>query len=221
MENFFKSLPKPVLAILVILAVLIFFMFNDPPHTVCQVQADNLKESMKGQLFSTVINKNNYPPIIARAQEACQLGNSSGSCLEYFGILRKAAREIKGYSSDCRGDLINIPEVRKGFTDGVILLAKMAWGSRAPEPGMARFGWLQESELGLFCLIKDVYSQGLGDEAWNGLRASIFQELPGELRAGSLGSSQVGQEPPKAMLTMEEKDIWARSLFSVRCENYR
>lgn len=221
MENFFKSLPKPVLAILAILAVLIFSVFNDPPHTVCKVQSDNLREAMKGQLFPTVVNKHNLPPVISRAQEACQLGNSSGSCLEYFGILRKAARDIKNYSSDCKADLVSIPEVQSAFKNGVILMTKMAWGSYAPEPGMDRFGWLQESEIGLFCMIKDVYSQSLGEETWNNLRISIFQELPGERKLGSLGGAQVGEEVPKAMATMDEKDIWARSLFSVRCEHYR
>lgn len=220
MENFINSLPKPVLAILVISAALIFFMLNDPPHTVCQVQVENLRESLKGQVFPVVVNKNTLPPVIVRAQEACRQGNSSGSCLEYFGILRKAARDVKNYSSECRVELVEIPEVRRSFYEGVILLTKMAWGSSAPEPGMARFGWLQESEIGLFCLLKDVYSQGLGDEAWNGLRMNIYQELPGELRPG-LPGSQVGQESPRAMATMDEKDIWARSLFSVRCENYR
>lgn len=224
MDNFFNSLPKPILAMLVIAGALLFFMFNDPPHTVCQVQADNLRESLKGELFPTTINKNKYkvPPIVDKAQEACQLGNSSGSCLEYFNILRKTAREIKNFSSECRSDLVNIAEVRRAFTNGVNLMTKMAWGSFAPEQGMARFGWLQESEMGLFCLLKDVYSQSLGEEAWNNLRANIYKELPGEALQGGPGAPPpVGYEPPKAISTMTETDIWARSIFSVRCENFR
>jgi hypothetical protein len=116
---------------------------------------------------------------------------------------------------------VDIPEVRKAFKDGVILMSKMAWGSFPPEPGMARFGWLADSELGLFCLIKNLYSQSLGDEAWGEFRLSIFNELPGERPLGNPGSGNVGSEPAKAIATMLEKDIWARSIFSVRCENYR
>lgn len=220
MEKFFASLPKPVLAIVVIVAALIFFMLNDPPNTVCDVQAGNLKESMKGQMFPMTVNKNKIPPVIEQAQDACQQGNSAGSCFEYFSILRKAARDIRNYSSECRANLVNIPEIKKNFTDGVTLMTKMAWGSRPPEPGMARFGWLSDSELSLFCLLKDVYSQSLGDEAWNDLRLKIFKELPGEPPPAAAGSN-VGVEAPKASLTMQDKDIWARSVFSVRCENYR
>lgn len=222
MEKFFNSLPKPVLAALVIGAALIFFMVNDPPNTVCDIQAGNLKESLKGQVFPSVDSKKRkLPPVIIQAQEACQQGNSAGSCFEYFSILRKEAREIRNFSSQCRSELLGVPEVNKSLRDGLTLLTKMAWGSRPPEPGMARFGWLSDSELSLFCLIKDVYSQSLGEETWNEIRQSIFKELPGEPPLSKPGSESIGVEPPKAILTMAEKDIWARSVFSVRCENYR
>lgn len=221
MEKFFNSLPKPVLAALVIFAALVFFMLNDPPNTVCDIQIGNLKEALKGQVFPTTVKKNKIPPIIGRAQEACQQGNSAGSCFEYFSILRKVARDIRNFSSECRADLLGVTEINKNLREGVTLMTKMAWGSRPPEPGMARFGWLSDSELGLFCLIRDVYSNGLGEEAWSGLRQSIFKELPGELPPSMSGNESLGVEPPKAMTTMEEKDIWARSVFSVRCENYR
>lgn len=222
MEKFFNSLPKPVLAALVIVAALIFFMLNDPPNTVCDIQAGNLRESLKGQVFpSQDSKKRKIPPAIVGAQESCQQGNSAGSCFEYFSILRKAAREIRNFSSNCRTDLLGISEINKSLRDGVTLMTKMAWGSRPPEPGMARFGWLSDSELSLFCMIRDVYIQSYGEETWNGIRENIFKELPGEPPLSKPGSESVGVEPPKAITTMADKDIWARSVFSVRCENYR
>jgi len=222
MEKFFNSLPKPALAALVIGAALIFFMINDPPNTVCDIQADSLKESSERQVVASVDWRNGkLPPIIVQAQESCQQGNSAGSCFEYFSILRKEAREIRNFSSQCRADLLGITEINKSLRDGVMLMSKMAWGSRPPEPGMARFGWLSDSELGLFCLIKDVYTQGLGEETWNEIRQAIFKELPGQPPLSKPGSESLGIEPPKAIATMTEKDIWARSVFSVRCENYR
>ncbi|MGZ3745621.1 MAG: hypothetical protein ACXVBQ_17280 [Pseudobdellovibrionaceae bacterium] len=195
-------------------------MINDPPNTVCEVQAGNLKGSLQGQLFSDSVNKKKIPPLITKAQEACQQGNSAGSCFEYFSILRKAVRDIKSYSSNCRNELVSIPEVQKGFKDGVILMSKMAWGEKPPEPGVARFGWLSDSELGLFCLIKDIYSQSFGEEAWDEFRLSIFRELPGDSGLDRVANS-IATEPPKAISKMAEKDIWARSIFSIRCENYR
>lgn len=222
MESFFTSLPKPVLAILAIVAALIFFMINDPPHTVCDVQANNLKEELKGQVFSTTTEdkKHKLPAIIGRTQEACQLGNSAGSCFEYFSILKKMARDIQSYSSECRTELASIPEIRTAINEGVILMAKMAWGSRPPEPGFTRFGWLQDSELVLFCQLKNVYTLSFGNEAWNELRLKIYQELPGEAPLNLANNPSLG-EAPKAIATLGDKEMWARTIFSLRCENYR
>lgn len=222
MENFFKSLPKPVLAIIAIVVVLIFLMLNDPPHTVCDVQKENFKEDLKGLVFQTVSkdkDKHKLPPIIVRAQESCQLGNSAGSCFEYFSILKKMARGISNYSSECRNDLASIPEVEKGLKEGVILMAKMAWGSRPPDPGLNRVGWMQESELVLFCQLMSVYNLSFGSEAWAELRIKTFNELPGE--PSLKGANPNVSEGPKAMATLSEKEIWSRSIFSIRCESYR
>jgi len=219
MEKFFNSLPKPVLAILVIAAALAFFMFNDPPHTVCDVQMDNLKDDLKGQVFPSVIDKHNMPPLINQAQSACEQGNSAGSCFEYFSILKKLAKDIQNYSSECRQDLASIAEIRKAMREGLTLMVKMAWGSRPPDPGIARTGWLQDSELGLFCQLKDVYTLSFGSEDWNDFRMKITNELPGQPPLNM--ANPKAEDTPKAIATMNEKDIWSRSIFSVRCENYR
>ena len=222
MDKILNSLPKPVLAILAIGVALIFFMFNDPPHSVCDVQIGNLKEDLKGQVFPSVVDKHNLPPMIGRAQEGCQLGNSAGSCFEYFSILKKVARNIQNYSSECRTELSSTPEIRKAMTDGITLMGLMAWGSKPPDPGLARVGWMQESELVLFCQLKNVYSLSFGNEAWEELRLKVFHLLPGANATSSNGAPVPGAgDAPKAMLTMGEKEIWARSIFSIRCENYR
>lgn len=223
MENFFASLPKPAVAILAIAGALIFFVLYDPPHTICDVQSGNLKEELKGQLFPGTVKKNKIPPLILKAQESCQLGNSPGSCFEYFAILQKMAKSIQNYSSECKSEFASIPEVKKAMKEGITLMAMMAWGSHPPEPGPLRFGWFQDSELALFCRLKDVYSQSFGDESWSELRVGIYKLLPGELPPGTPSTTQAAMapEPPKAVDTHSDKDMWERSVFSVRCENYR
>ena len=214
-----NSLPKPLLAVFAIAVALIIFMFNDPPHSVCDVQKDNLKEDLKGQVFASVVDKHKLPPMLGRAQESCQQGNSAGSCFEYFSILKKVARNIQNYSSECRTELSSTSEIKKAMTDGITLMGLMSWGSKPPDPGLARVGWMQESELVLFCQLKNVYSLSFGSEAWDELRLKVFNMLPG---ANALtGSAPNSGAAPKAIATMGEKEIWARSIFSIRCENYR
>jgi hypothetical protein len=222
MEKFFGSLPKPILAGLAILLGLIVFILSDPPHTVCDVQKENLREELKGQIFASSANdkeKHRLPGILGRAQEGCQEGNSAGSCFEYFSILKKVARTIQNYSSECRTELSSITEIKRAMTDGVTLMAKMSWGSHPPEPGMNRVGWMQESELVLFCQLKNIYSLSFGSEAWDELRLKIYKEFPGEPPKNTKNPTE--EEVPRAMTTMDDKEIWARSIFSIRCENYR
>jgi competence protein ComGC len=220
MENFINSLPKPVLAILAIVVAIIVFMLIDPPHTVCDTQAETLKETLKGQLFTTEVQKHKIPPSIQRAKQACQLGNSAGSCYEYFTTLKNIAGEVGKASTSCTGQLYNIPEVRAALNDGIELMVRLAWGIKPPEPGLERFGWMQEAELAAFCRLRGIYIRANGDEAWNALRLSINAKLPGEEPVIPSDPSQSVIEPKKATLVMSEQEIWNRSLFSLRCETF-
>ncbi|MEK2644509.1 hypothetical protein [Bdellovibrio sp. BCCA] len=220
MENFINSLPKPVLAILAIIIGIFVFMLINPPHTVCDTQASTFKETQAGNIFPTVVKKNKIPPAIVRAKEACQLGNSAGSCYEYFMVLKKVADDVGKASSECTAQLYNITEVKSALNDGIELMARLAWGIKPPEPGLERFGWMQEAEIAVFCRLKSVYLRANGEEAWAALRKKVAAKLPGEEVPFSSDPAQATVEPKKATEMLAEQDIWNRSLFSVRCEAF-
>jgi len=220
MENFIKSLPKPILALLAILGGIIFFMITNPPHTVCDTQAQTFREIQAGNIFPTEVKKNKIPPTITRAKEACQLGNSAGSCYEYFMVLKKVADDIGKASSECTAELFNINEAKAALNDGIELMVRLAWGTKPPEPGLERFGWMQEAEIAVFCRLRSIYLRANGEEAWVALRQRIAAKLPGEEVPLSSDPNQVTVEPRKAKDMLSEQDIWNRSLFSVRCEAF-
>lgn len=220
MENFLNSLPKPVLAILVLVVAIIAFMIMSPPHSVCDTQAEAFKEQQKGALFPTEYKKSKIPPTIIRAKEACQLGNSAGSCYEYFTILRETADRVGQASAECTAQLYSINEVRSALNDGIELMARLAWGIKPPEPGLERFGWMQDAEIAIFCRLKNIYVRAQGEEAWANLRRRVYEKFPGEEIPPSSDPSQVTVEPRKATLVLPELEIFNRSLFSVRCEVY-
>lgn len=220
MENFLNSLPKPVLAILAIVVGIFVFMLISPPHSVCDTQADTFRDLQAGNLFPVEVKKNKIPPTILRAKEACQLGNSAGSCYEYFTALKKIADDIGKSSSECAGPLFNINEVKAAYNDGLELMVRLAWGVKPPEPGLERFGWMQESEVAIFCRLKSIYLRANGEDAWVTLRQKISAKLPGEEVPVSSDPAQVVAEPKMATAILSEQEIWNRSLFSARCENY-
>lgn len=221
MDKFINSLPKPVLAIGAIAIGIVVFMLISPPHTVCDTQAETLKESLKGVLFPNVVNKKKIPATLARTKEACQLGNSPGSCYEYFSDLKRIADEVAKASTQCTQQLYNLPEVAAAMNDGIELMVRLAWGTQPPDVGFARFGWMQEAEIATFCRLKSLYLRAHGETAWTAVRGKIFAKLPGEPpKMGADDPSLMMAEPKRAVAIMSEKDIWDRSLFSVRCESF-
>jgi hypothetical protein len=218
MENFINSLPKPVLALLVIIVGIVVFFMIQPPHTVCDTQAEALQEAQRGVLFPAKEKKNVIPPSILRSKEACQLGNSAGSCYEYFLSLRKVADDITKSSAECAAQLYELAEVRTALNDGLEMMVRLAWGLKPPEPTLERFGWMQESEISTFCRLRTVYVRANGEDAWVELRRKISTKLPGEEVPVALEPGQATVEPRMATTLMSEQDIWNRSLFSARCD---
>ena len=220
MEKFFNSLPKPVLVLLVLVAAIIFFMVANPPHTVCDTQVEALQETLAGVVFPKKEKKNVLPPNLSRPKEVCQLGNSPGSCYEYFSLLRKIAGEVGKSSAECTATLYEVPEVQGALNNGIELMARLAWGNQPPEPGFARFGWLQEGDLAIFCRLRGIYIRAFGEEAWSEKRKAVFAKLPGEAPPAGSDPNSIIIEQKKATAVMTEQDIWNLSIFSVRCENY-
>ena len=203
-----------MIALIAVTATVIFLFIFNPPHTICDTQVDTIKENLVGPLFPMVVKKSTLQPTVKVAQETCKTGHSAGACYEYFSILKMVAKQIDNASPECRAQIIDVSEVSKVLKDGVEIMALAAWGAKPPESPALRFGWMQESELAVFCYIKDVYEKALGEEAWATLRLNVNKKLPGERPA----NSDLGADPPKARESLSDNDIWAKSIFSVRCE---
>ena len=224
MENFINSLPKPLLVLLVLGGAIAFFITSSPMHTVCDTQLEVLREAQKGNVFPSVVTvkgtKQRIPPAITKFKESCQVGNSAGACYQYFTSLRSIAVDIGKASSECTPMMFEVEELKRAMTDGIEVMARIAWGAKPPDEGFARFNWLQDSEVAVFCRLKNIYVRAVDEEGWEVLRRSIYKKLPGEVVSPQSDPGQPAIEPKSASVMMTEQDIWNRSLFSVRCESY-
>jgi hypothetical protein len=221
MEKFFATLPKPILILGVLLSgVIVLFVLN-PPHSVCDTVVDTFRESLKGVIYPRKEDKRTFPPKILQAQEVCEQGVTTGACFDYFAILKLVAKQISKAPKECAPNLYEISEVKKVIDIGIEKMILMAWGEQPPEPGPTRFGWFQEAEIALFCLLRGTLERSLGEEGVTAFRRKIFAKLPGSLPIVGKDPTQLAIAGDLAVSKFTEEEIWARSLFSVRCDNYQ
>jgi len=196
---------RPLLVFLIIaIGVLLFFVIQEP-HTVCQSQLEVLKESQSGALFPSkaVADTPAHSPRYRKLLEDCRQGNGPGACFEYFTLLRNLIRDLNGSPRECLMPFGDVSEIKKALFDGAEIMVLIAWGDHPPERGgLSRFAWFEASDVALFCGIKDMVYRVYGEAGWEQFRLTTQAKFPG---ASSLSP----------------EEIWVRSMFSVRCEQFR
>lgn len=200
MEQFLASLPTRVLAIGAIILGFLFFLLNDPPKTVCDVQLDIFQKEQDRFLYPSASGV--QKPEIDKAFEVCRQGAGPGDCFDLFRKLKKLALDVENIPRQCTGAASGRSEVKKGIWGSLKLMVMLAWGERPPLTYVQRQGWLDTSDVALFCRLKHQAVEIFGREAWIGFREAVVKDLPGAA-------------------TLPKEQVWQRSLLSTACENFR
>lgn len=216
-----NQIPRSVLVGGTLLIGIILFFVIQKPHSVCDSQLEVFRESQKGQIFSYKVKNSNRPALYPRVVEACRMGNSAGGCYEMFSILKKLVRDLDASPHECLVPFGEVSEVKKALSEGAQLMVQLAWGEKPPENAFNKFGWLQTADIGLFCSLKQVYMRVYGEQGWNDLRTATHKKLPGEASVYQDGACLNCDYKKTADEKLSAEEIWVKSLFSVRCEQYR
>jgi hypothetical protein len=214
------QIPRPLLVFTVLLMGVALFFVLQKPHSVCASQLVLFKEAEAGQIYPRKVKTATRPPLFPRLVDNCKIGNSPGACYELFTGLRKILRDLQSGPQECLAELGEEAEIRKAVTSGTELLVRLAWGSRPPEQGLAKFGWLETLDLSLYCQLKAMYIKMYGDEEWEQFRQTTQAKLPGEAEIIQDGNCVNCETLKKAPAILSAEEIWLRSLFSLRCESY-
>jgi hypothetical protein len=196
-----EDIPRSTLVFIVLFLGASFFFIANPPKTVCDVQIDVFKQNQAGIIFSKGKKQTSISSLYKRALNQCELGNSLGSCLEYFSVLRQLVKELKSVQHECIAEVIEINEVKESLVVGVKTLALLAWGESPPDDNSTnKFGWLGMAEFGVYCDLKNFFIKKSGDEVWNNWILQLVNEFPGVSKIS----------PDEAFM---------KSLFSLKCES--
>lgn len=182
-----------------IVAGLVLIISSDPPKSLCDAEVHQFKMGVRGFLYPNrdlKIYKGRY----FEEFKTCQAGYSPGACIGLFDGIRKMLDVSMALSPKCLGQFGEEPIVREALFSTVDLMIRMAWGPTAPPatPAM-RSGWLNPSDVHLYCRIKNRISLVYGESTWEQFREKYFTELP-----GSKG--------------LQRQQVWEKSLLSTRCE---
>lgn len=222
MNKFFESLPKPVLALLALAVGIVFIVFTNKPHTICDSQLEILRESQKGGIFQGKGKRATLNPYLPRQMDNCKIGNSPGACYEMFATYRKLMIDLGNVSSECYAPIFEVAEIRKALLEGVELISQLAWGEEPPEYSEARAGWLETSDLALFCKMRGFVEGSVDEVEYQAFIKKVVTKLPGEKKVlqSGVGSAIADQEVKSAIETIGWDEALNRSLFQIRCADY-
>lgn len=201
--NFIGTVPKGILAVVILVLGFVFIVYNDPPKTVCDSQLELFKQNQKEFLYSRPgLNKTTQGPLFPEMYELCKTDNSPGGCFEFFVRLKKFNQDLDNIPRQCSETIQTEPVVRSVMLSSMRLMAEISWGDRGPASINRRNGWLDTSDLSLYCGLRKQADRVYGKESIGEWQDRTLNGLPG---VESL-------EPDQAL---------QKSLFATPCAAYR
>lgn len=202
-HNILMVVPKWLVALVIMVAALLFIRQADPPKTICDAQIELFRESQKNFLYpppgDRVIKKQAQ---IKTLFDECGNDNSPGGCFELFQGLKKMSFDLQNVPEQCAEAIGDEPEVKRWLLKSLKLMVQMAWGARAPASYLQKNGWYDASELTLFCGLRRHMIRIYGNEEYASWQEANLASMPG---AEKLDRSQ----------------NWQRNILSTPCELYR
>lgn len=161
-------------------------------------------------------------------KERCKEGNSIGSCNDYFVGLRSLVQEMRLVHDKC---LLKYSQDNENFSyllsQGLQIMALVAWGEKPPGGPGERLGWLTTTHLQTFCYLKRTFIMISDEQTFEALKAKVYREYPDNWPESAAVEDRVDEKRPRAFKSqtnptgsLKAEDIYARSLFSVRCDLY-
>ncbi len=201
MDRLLAVIPKNLLAFVAIVGGILFIVFSQPPHTICDSQLEVIRESQKLFLYTDPKTKKIKTTRYETLRDHCRATNSPGGCYELFQEVKIFLTDLDSITQECTTAAGRISKHKDVLWEITEMLVRMAWGEKAPEAYHAKFGWLDTADISLFCRLKARIESFYGADAWVQFREKMMRELPG---AKDLPRNQV----------------WDMSLLSVNCARY-
>jgi hypothetical protein len=229
LDEILKKIPQPVLVISVLACALALIIYLNPLQDGCDVQMKNFGQDVRGILEGYKVKKKlTQFAQIESFKSLCRDGNSQGACENYYLALKKITDGLRLIDNQCVSKLTESYEtLPKVIQNAIQIMALNAWGEKPPLGAAQRLGWLSEGDIYTFCRLKSQMIRLMSNEEYILLRAKTYAEFPADW-PDSIAESQRSELPrPRALRSISNpggsltsKEIFQRSLFSLRCDLY-
>lgn len=221
--------PKPLLVIGVLALALALIVLSNPLKDECEIKTTLFLREVRG-IITSVRNKDKTQ--FAQIQfwmSKCKEGNSQSACEDYLNGLKKFTSALAIFPEQCQPKLFeDNASFLKTMTDAIEVMALVAWGDKPPGGISDRSGWLTEPNLKSFCALKKTFSFLTSDEDLIALKYKIYSAYPDAWPENVTEDLRDPENRPLAFKNsanpsgkMDEKQIYERSLFSIRCDLYQ
>lgn len=223
-----SKIPKPVLVIGVLTLALVAIVFNNPLKDECEVKTTNFLKEVRGIITSVRAKDKTQFAQLGFWMDRCKQGNSQGACEDYFSGLRKLTTALTVFPEKCQS---RYSEENENFIsyliNGIQVMSLVAWGERPPNGVADRAGWLTEADLKTFCRLKKTFYSLAKEEDFTAVKNKVYLQYPDAWPETVLEKSRDPENRPMALKTaanptgtLDVKQIYERSLFSIRCDLY-
>ena len=192
------KLPKWFLAMVFIGVGIGVILLQNPPHHFCETEVNNFKEKNKAFLFleqrfdnlgwvavegfsqpkKRVKDKEvKWELGFLKLQSICRKTNSPGGCYELFSYLRKLNKSFFLVSQDCTSFMIEMSLIKDSLVQGLEIMTSLAFRKKALLHQAKKWNWLGESDLYLFCSLKDKVIHFYGRRYFKSLETDWIQKL--------------------------------------------
>lgn len=202
LDRWLTSLSRRAIAVVAIVTGTFLIVLFNPPHSACDIQKEIFKEEIGKYFFldskeKKILTRSRFVTYIDR----CRYQNSAGGCYDFLTTLRLLQKQLQGQSQECVQKIGRIKEIEQSLWNGLNLMARIAWGERAPASYMDRNGWLSVADISLFCRVKRQALRIFGQDDWEKYQEGLFRDLPG-------------------IAELPRKEAWSRMLISIKCDEF-
>lgn len=230
LDDVIQKIPRPLFVIMVLAGALAFIVSQNPLSDGCEIEVSNFTRDVTG-IMTSYTNKKKRKQFaqINFLRDQCTKGNSQGSCEDYFKAVKRVADATRTVSEKCypklKEEFESLPKV---LSDGVKIMALSAWGEKPPDGIAQRLNWLTEGDVYGFCRAKNGLIQITDMEQFKSFRASVYREFPDRWPENLSLEQRAEISRPRALKSassslgsLNENEIYERSLFSLRCDLYQ